>query len=166
MKACFEILTITAGDWPQDHSGAVRELKRHRSVFDRSQSRPLLIASAPIKRPTPKAIPMAGYGCVRTALSAVLAAATVFSSRRSQAALAFSMALSFFARMFVFSLSSVDIAFILASFLLVLSYVSATIACRVPLVILEFAVQRRLQSSQWACGSRITGSWARVEIVG
>ena len=116
-------------DVPRDHPCAViagRVLFGHghpRDVIDlihfsarRSQLRRLLIASTPTKRPTPKAIPMAWYGCVRTVLSAVLAAATVFSSRRSQASLAFSMTLSNFARRFVFSLSSVAIAFILICF--------------------------------------------------
>src|SRR5437899_12641391 len=65
-------------------------------------------------------------------LSAVLAAATVFSSRRLQASLAFSMAPSNFARMSVFSLSSVAIVFILIWFLPVLCYVSAIVGCRVP----------------------------------
>ena len=93
---------------------------------------------------------MAWYGCVRTALSVVLAAATVFSSRRSQMSLAFSMALSNFARMFVFSLSSVAIAFIFVWFLLVLSYVSAIAACRAPIIM----SRAKTQSVAEATGSQ------------
>ncbi len=106
---------------------------------------------------------MAWYGCVRTALSAVLAAATVFSSRRSQVSLAFSMALSNFARMFVFSLSSVAIAFIHIWLLLVLSHVSAIVACRAPIIMLRAntkSIAEATGSQGLACQTRCWGQGA------
>ena len=137
------------------------------SISDRCQSRPFLIASTPTNRPTPKAIPSAVYGWARTALSAVLAAATVFSSRRWQVPLAFSMASSSFARRSVFSLASLVSAFIplYSVFALVRVYVSATAGCRVPPLLITLRANARsvteaTDSQELACQRR-TGDGAR-----
>src|ERR1035438_8379415 len=104
------------------------DLGSFRAVVERSaqgpkpvrlQSRRHRIASTPINRPTPNAIPRAGYGCSRTALSVAFTAATVCSCKRLQTSLAFSVAASSLARSSRFSVSPcsvVSIGFSLSSF--------------------------------------------------